>query len=69
MTGACAFLILVVLGAFIWVKMQSDMFAIWASLIGLVLVFVGEKFSLKTGFDDYLRNPFIKRICWRSCFR
>lgn len=38
---------LVVLGAFIWVKMQSDMLVIWASLIGLVLVFAGEKFFLK----------------------
>jgi amino acid transporter len=37
----------VVLGAFIWVKMQSDMLVIWASLIGLVLVFAGEKFFLK----------------------
>jgi amino acid transporter len=38
---------LVVLGAFVWVKIQSDMLVIWASLIGLTLVFVGEKFFLK----------------------
>ncbi len=37
----------VVLGAFIWVKIQSDMLVIWASLIGLILVFAGEKFFLK----------------------
>jgi amino acid transporter len=37
----------VVLAAFIWVKMQADMLVIWASLIGLILVFVGEKFFLK----------------------
>lgn len=37
----------VVLSAFIWVKIQSDMLVIWASLIGLILVFAGEKFFLK----------------------
>lgn len=38
---------LVVLGAFLWVKMRSDMLVIWASLIGLTLIFIGEKFFLK----------------------
>ncbi len=38
---------LAVLGAFVWVKLHSDMLVIWASLIGLALVFVGEKFFLK----------------------
>jgi len=36
----------VVLGALIWVKAQSDMLVIWASLIGLALVFVLERFYL-----------------------
>lgn len=42
----------VVLGAFIWVKMQSDMLVIWASLIGLVLIFAGETFFLKAHKAD-----------------
>lgn len=33
----------IVLGAFLWVKAQSDMLVIWASLIGLALIFVGER--------------------------
>ena len=33
----------VVLGAFLWVKAQSDTPVVWISLIGLVLVFVAEK--------------------------
>ncbi len=33
----------IVLGAFLWVKAQSDMLVIWASLIGLVLIFAGER--------------------------
>lgn len=33
----------VVLGAFLWVKAQSDMLVIWASLIGLVLIFGSER--------------------------
>lgn len=37
---------LVVLGAFIWVKAQSDMLVIWASLIGLTLIFAGERLFL-----------------------
>ncbi|MAY01804.1 MAG: amino acid permease [Gammaproteobacteria bacterium] len=36
----------VVLGAFIWIKIQSDMLVIWAALIGLVLIFAGEKWFL-----------------------
>ncbi|MGB3225094.1 MAG: APC family permease [Desulforhopalus sp.] len=42
----------VVLSAFIWVKIQSDMFVIWASLIGLILVFAGEKLFLKVHEAD-----------------
>lgn len=37
----------VVLGAFLWVKAQSDMLVVWISLIGLALVFVAEKWFLK----------------------
>lgn len=33
----------IVLGAFLWIKAQSDMLVIWASLIGLVLIFAGER--------------------------
>jgi amino acid transporter len=32
----------IVLGALLWVKAQSDMLVIWASLLGLVLIFGGE---------------------------
>ncbi|MGB6220023.1 MAG: APC family permease [Haloferula sp.] len=37
----------IVLGAFLWVKWQSDMLVIWASVIGLILVFLGEKMFLR----------------------
>lgn len=37
----------VVLGAFLWVKAQSDMLVIWASIIGLIIVFAGERIFLK----------------------
>ena len=35
---------LIVLGAFLWVKVQSDMLVIWASLIGLTAIFIGKSF-------------------------
>jgi len=37
----------IVLGALIWVKIQSDMVVIYASIIGFVLIFAGEKIFLK----------------------
>lgn len=37
----------VVLGAFVWVKAQSDMLIIWASLTGVALIFAGERFFLR----------------------
>ena len=37
----------VVLGAFLWVKAQSDMLVIWASLAGLIIIFAGEKLFLR----------------------
>lgn len=37
----------IVLGAFLWVKAESDMLVVWISLIGLVLVFAAEKWFLK----------------------
>jgi hypothetical protein len=37
----------VVLGAFLWFKVQSDALVIWASLIGLAVIFIGEKYFLK----------------------
>ena len=33
----------IVLGAFIWIKIQQDMLVIWASLIGLAIIFIGER--------------------------
>lgn len=38
---------IVVLGAFLWVKAQSDTLVVWISLIGLGMVFVAEKWFLK----------------------
>lgn len=37
----------VVLGAFLWIKANSDMLVIWASLVGLALVFIGERMFLR----------------------
>lgn len=37
----------VVLGAFLWVKAKSDMLVIWASAVGLIIVFAGENIFLK----------------------
>ena len=37
----------IILAAFLWVKVQSDMMVIWASLIGLTIIFIGEKYFLK----------------------
>ncbi|MCH7228263.1 hypothetical protein MLD59_19135 [Verrucomicrobiaceae bacterium E54] len=36
-----------VLAAFVWVKAGSDTLVVWASALGLALVFVGEKFFLR----------------------
>lgn len=41
----------IVLGAFLWVKAQSDILIVWTSLIGLALVFGVEKWFLK--LHDY----------------
>lgn len=38
---------LVVLSAFIWVKAKSDMLVIWASLIGLILIFASERIFIR----------------------
>lgn len=38
---------MIVLGAFLWVKWQSDMLVIWASAIGLLIVFLGERLFLR----------------------
>lgn len=37
----------IVLGAFLWVKAQSDMLVIWTSLVGLVVIFAGERLFLR----------------------
>lgn len=36
----------VVLGAFIWIKIQTDMLVIWVSVIGLIVIFAGERWFL-----------------------
>lgn len=36
----------IILTAFIWVKAKSDMLVIWLSLIGLVVIFCGEKWFI-----------------------
>jgi amino acid transporter len=41
------FLDVLVLGAFLWVKAQSDIQIVWMSLIGLGVVFVAEKWFLQ----------------------
>ena len=42
----------IVLGAFIWIKIQSDMLVIYAALIGLVLIFAGERWYLQSRKAD-----------------
>ncbi len=37
----------VVLSAFLWIKVQSDMLVIWASLAGLIIIFVGERLFIR----------------------
>jgi|TARA_R110002072_G_scaffold80462_7_gene184953 hypothetical protein len=37
----------IVLGAFLIVKASTDMLVIYAALIGIAVIFVGEKFFLK----------------------
>jgi len=44
---AAIFLDAIVLAMFLWVKYLSDPLVIWASVIGLILIFLGEKFFLK----------------------
>lgn len=46
----------IVLGAFLWVKAQSDMLVIWASLVGLVVIFAGERIFLRTKDDSNKHN-------------
>jgi hypothetical protein len=41
----------IVLGAFLWVKAQSDILIVWISLVGLAMVFGAEKWFLK--LHDY----------------
>lgn len=36
----------IVLGAFIWIKIQTDMLVIWVSIIGLIFIFTGERWFL-----------------------
>lgn len=38
----------IVLGAFIWIKTHQDMFIIWTSIIGIIMIFGGEYFFLNS---------------------
>jgi hypothetical protein len=42
----------IVLGAFLIVKASTDMLVIYAALIGIAVIFVGERFFLKWQEDD-----------------
>ena len=42
----------IILGAFLWVKAESDMFVVWASLIGLVVIFFGERIFINKYQSD-----------------
>ncbi len=44
---------LIVLSAFVWVKLQSDPMVLGISFVGIVLVFAGEKFFLKQHGDAH----------------
>ena len=37
----------VVLTALVWVKAESDMLVVWASAIGLAVVFLAERYFLR----------------------
>lgn len=39
---------LIVLGAFIWVKLQSDILVIYSAIVGLILIILGEHIFLKS---------------------
>lgn len=38
---------LIVLGGFVWVKIQQDTFIIWAAMLGISFIFIGEYWFLK----------------------
>jgi amino acid transporter len=38
---------LIVLGGFLWVKIQQDTFIIWASMLGISLIFIGEYWFIR----------------------
>ncbi len=42
----------VVLGAFLVVKAQSDMLVIWASVIGLIIIFAGERLFIRANHPE-----------------
>ena len=48
---AAILLDVIVLAMFLWVKYQSDPLVIWVSAIGLIVIFLGERFFLKLGFN------------------
>lgn len=37
---------IIVLGAFVWIKVRSDTLVVWVSLIGFALVFLGERYFI-----------------------
>jgi hypothetical protein len=38
---------LVVLGGFLWIKIQHDTFIVWMSILGISLIFIGEYFFIR----------------------
>lgn len=46
----------VVLVALLWVKAQSDMLVIWASIVGMAIIFAGERFFLRSLDDTETRH-------------
>lgn len=47
----------IILGAFLWVKVQSDVLVVWITLLGLVFIFGAEKWFLKLHeYDENDRN-------------
>ena len=42
----------VILGAFVWMKVNSDMLVIWVALGGMAFIFAGERLFLTWNDDD-----------------
>ena len=42
----------VILGAFVWMKVHSDMLVVWVALGGMAFIFAGERLFLTWNDDD-----------------